>query len=137
MKPAKGNITIVERIYHRIVGENPIVEDTTFSKELQTDEQVYQRRCRVSETPEPLDLGWFQDKPQDVGYIRITNDEGKFLQVQPTEEEKAETASHMLLLSGFKIEPGDSFRAIPLDVTKLRICSASETTRFTLTVYPR
>jgi len=136
-----GVITIVETIYHRPLGEDATAVETKLSRNLSIDEQVFERRCRVSESMEALDLGWFSSKPEAISYIRIANDEGKFLQVHPTDDQREESAAKLLILSvdGFafdKIIPGDSRRISPPDAKSIGIESASGVARFTINIYP-
>lgn len=136
-----GTLTVIETVYYRPLGEEATAVDTRFSQSLVGDEQVYERRCRASESMEALDLGWFAEKPDSIGYVRIANDEGKFLQVNPTDEQRKESSEKILILSvdgiAFdRIIPGDSRRISPPDATSISIESASGVTRFTINIYP-
>jgi len=136
-----GVLTIIETVYHRPLGEEATAVETRLSRSLSVDEQVYERRCRVSESLEALDLGWFADHPESIGCIRIANDEGKFLQVNPTDKQREESAAKLLILSvdgtAFdRIIPGDSRRISPPDAKLIGIESASGVTRFTINIYP-
>lgn len=145
----KPRITVLETLYHQgVLGEKPTTVECQFERELESDEQPYQRRCKVGEDPQPLDVGWIEE----VGEIHIQNNEGRSLQVQPTEEEKAETAKKSLSLGIqilkhdqdgryfyrlLEIPAGESTRLNFNTATEWFICSEHETTRFTITVFPR
>lgn len=141
----KPRITVVETLYHQgVLGETPTTVTCQFSRELESDEQPYQRRCKVGEDPQPLDIGWIEE----VGEIHIQNEEGRSLQVQPTNEEKAESAKKVLWIvlhnkaSSYwpgllRIPAGESQRLLPIYPEELWISSRSGTTRFTITVFPR
>ena len=58
----KPRITVVETLYHQgVLGEDPTTVTCQFTRELKSDEQPYQRRCKVSENPKPLDVGWVEE----------------------------------------------------------------------------
>lgn len=145
----KPRITVLETLYHQgVLGEKPTTVECQFERKLESDEQPYQRRSKVGEDPQPLDVGWIEE----VGEIHIQNEEGRFLQRQPTDEEKVEIAKKILWLglkakpnitpinkfkSLLKIAPGEAIRLPVLDFKEWLICSHSGTTRFTITVFPR
>ena len=143
----EGSLTIIDTIYHRVQGENPSeIRNTHFQELTSEEQQPYKRQCRVSESGALLDLGWFVDKPSQISYLHLSNDEGKFLTVNPTDEERSAVAAKVLFLSFRKdgrdtpfcqIVPGDSLRLNPTDIASLHLSSASGTTRFTITVYPK
>jgi hypothetical protein len=109
--PPKNRLTVVETVYHQVSGEQPQSVESRFDRELQSDEQMYQR-CKVAtEEWQPLDLGWVPDP----GTIVIENNEGILQQVNPTPEQQEELAKKILVLSqdsglGFEVRPGESFR---------------------------
>ena len=142
----KPRITVVETLYHQgVLGEIPTTVTSQFSRELESDEQPYQRRCKVGEDPQPLDMGWIEG----VGEIHIQNEEGRFLQIQPTPEEQANIAKKKLRLGLdvgirsrvirglFEIAPGEAIRLPILNHKEWLIYSPSGTIRFTITVFPR
>ena len=136
-----GRITIGDRLYHQTTGDQAVVAGTSLSVMVESDEQVFHRRTQVSESTEALGLGWFAEKPEQISYVRIANEEGNFLQVNPTDEEREATAAKVLILSVSgvpfcRVIPGDSIRLNPIDASKLAIQSASGVTRFSIHVYP-
>lgn len=139
--PPGDKLTIVESIYHQPFGEQPTQVENRFEQILSSSEQPYQRKLKATEEWQQLDFGWLES----VGMILIVNTEGKFLQLQPTEEEKEETAKKVLELCyrisvcpfGWSILPGASFRGQPNDPTTLHIRSQSGVTRFMLYAWPK
>ncbi len=144
----KSTVNILSTVYHRNPGENPITLETNMRHELVSDEQPYQRRCRVGEEWEPLDFGWLapKDGPLDVGSIHIVNEEGKFLQKQPTPEQRAKTEAKILEIrvtpdnccwGYFLIAPGQPFYNYPTQPKDLQIRCQKGIARFTITVFPK
>lgn len=138
MAEPKDRLTVVENVYHQAIsdGQGPTQFESRYSRELDTKEQVYQRRTKVGEDWEPLDFGWIEK----VGLLLIRNEEGKFTEI-PTDEENQRTQRKILEVaycsegSGWLIPVGESMRGIP--TSKLaRIRSHSGVTRYTITVIP-
>lgn len=139
MQDPKDRITVVQHIYHQSTGEQPTQIDNNFTRNLETIDQPYVRRCKATETKQKLDCGWLQD----VSRIIIINEEGTNLQVVPTDGERKATAAKILELSfqengpGWLILPGESFHGSPSDVSNLLIRSLSGITKYTLHALPR
>ncbi len=136
----KSRLTVVESLYHQASGEEGVMVSSSFSRNLESDDQAYgPRRLKATEEWQPLDCGWVEE----IGMISVTNEEGKHLQVNPTEEEKEALAKKVLEISlspraswYFLIPPGESFRGYP-SAQKLWIRSQSGITRFSNFVIPR
>jgi len=157
MRPAtpRDTLTVVETIYHQSWGEGPTAYPTSFMRELSVQEQPYFRKIKVGERWQPLDLGWFKDRPQDVGMIQLVNDEGTFAQTQPTDEERAAADAKVIdvvtdivdagPLAGilakdsfsWQIPPRESFRGNPTNAKQLWVRCRSGVARATVNVYPR
>lgn len=152
MAEQKDRLVVVESVYHQPVGKEAKLIASRFSRELSSDEQPYQRELKASERWEPLDNGWI-DK---AGMLVIRNNEGQFLQTQPTEEERQEVAERVLeiccedrdalsvdndfpisLFPQWWILPGESMRACPADLGSIYIRCRSGTAQFTLDLLPR
>ena len=133
-----GRIVFQGQVAHQLPNEQPTAISLQYVKQLESDEQPYQRRCKVGEEWEVLDLGWIEGK---VSLIAIANLEGSFTQVNPTEEEKAES-SHKILQIGcgnqalFDIPPKETFVGSPSSVKELRIRCLSGYGKFNITIYP-
>ena len=141
MGDLKDRITVREMIYHQQAGEQPTGTETKFSHELESHEQPYQRRLSVGEDWIPLDHGWIEE----ASLLSIFNEEGKFLQVNPTDEERAEAAKKVLQVSPtinvvvnpWIILPGQSMRGCPLSIRSMFVRSQSGVISFSVHIFPR
>lgn len=142
MAGLKSKLTVVDTVYYQCVGGEPVSVESKFSRELDSDEQIYQRHSKVGEDFIPLDCGWLE---RNVGMLLITNEEGKNLQAHPTEEE-AETLSRRVLevrykgnglAGGWLIPPGESFRGYPSNTENLVIRCQVGTAQFTINLIPK
>jgi hypothetical protein len=145
----RDRITVVEQVYHRPAdGGEPTVAETRFSRELASQEQPFERRAKVGEDWQPLEHGWLES----AGMLLISNEEGRHLQVNPTDEERLSISRRVLELiyameddellvpqssCTWLIPPGESMRAYPSDVSRLCVRCQSGVARFTLRLYPR
>ena len=139
-------ITVVETIYHRPYMDETLAVDSRFSRIISSGEQPYQRQnhkpnTTATEEWKQLDCGWLKD---NVGMLVITNDEGKFFEVYPTEEEKEEIKLRILEIAYEKnplavwyVPPTESFRGCPSDPELLWIRCQHGTAKYTLTVLPK
>ncbi len=155
-----GKITVVESIYHRPGPNQPMSQvPIQFSRDCHTDEQTYgPRQIRVGPEWQPIELGWFKDQPLNVGMIVLVNNEGRFTQRVPTEEERAEAASKVIevgiligqddgsfhkgplidiILPFAIVIPTEGQRLTPADPLLLRIRCRNGIARCTLTIFPR
>jgi hypothetical protein len=92
-------ITVLETVYHAAPGQQLTSVTTTWTLPIESDEQVYQRRVRLTSDWQPLDCGWVID----VALVLIKNDG-----VTPIRVGNAELT--------FVLRPGETFRAQPLGV---------------------
>jgi len=112
----KARVTVVEHVYHQLPDEQPLEIEARFSRYLDSDEQLYTRRLKLSTEWELLDTGWVH-KPST---IVLRNEEGKFTQVKPTDEERAEATKHVVEVrvgdegeAQWYVPCGESFRGSP------------------------
>jgi hypothetical protein len=110
-----NRLTVTEGIYH--MGHDVPTSGTyaTFSRQLEGNDQPYIRRLTVGRDWQPVDFGWIGER---VGMLSISNEEGKFLQRNPTEEEKKALAAMVIevTVSGdadWLILPGETMRGTP------------------------
>lgn len=141
MAEAKGRLTVVEKVYHQNPGKGPTETVGSFSRDLETKQQIYVRYLDATEEWQPLDTGWLW---KDVGHLIVQNDEGQSPRVKPTEEELEELAKRVIELSydpdgegSWLVPPGESMRGTPSSAFKLFFRCRSGTTEFTLTLVPR
>lgn len=139
----KGQIVVVETAYHQPINDQAKVVDNSYSCKIDSTEQPYgPRRVAVGEEWVPLDIGWIAE----AGLMLLRNEEGRFTQKIPTEEERGEANAKVLEL-GFKvgevitpispIPPRQSIRSIPFDLKNLYIRSRKGQAKYTITLFPR
>ena len=134
-------ITIIETIYHQQQDEQPTMIEHKFSKELDTQEQLYQRRTKVGEEWQPIDCGWVG--AENTGIIILQNEEGDFPKVIPTEEEREEVNKKILEVSyngseySMLVFPQESIRLHPSSPKDLKIRCRSGNARLTIYAIPR
>jgi len=134
MTSVPNSLVVIERLYHRRVGENPIGVECRYSRPLQNSEQLYQREYLVTEEPKPLDYGWVEK----AGHIHIENLEGNFPQVIPTKEEKEEAEKKVVVLGqDWEISPGETFRGTPTSTKSPLVHCKSGPALIRVTVWPR
>ncbi len=143
--PFRPRTTVHEQVAHQLPDGQPTATVTMFSRELASDEQVWQRDCAVGAAWEPLDHGWVEA----AGQVIVENREGKRPQLVPTPEERAATDDLVVqwgvespsgeVVPFGRIPPrGESGRIYPEDVTRLRLRSLNGgKVRVTVTVHPR
>lgn len=140
--PSKARLTVVERVYHQPPDGDGFAVESTFARELQSDEERYQRTMKVNEGWTQLDCGWVSA----ASVLIIKNEEGVFRLVNPTPEEEAEAALRVLevgLQIGTYVEPLDeihpqeSIRRCPVDLSRLVMRCRHGAAKFRLTLIPR
>ena len=139
-KKIADRVTVVETIYHQVQGEQPTTIESRYSRNLKTDEQLYQRRFTVTEDWVLLDLGWAGN---NISLLHISNEEGKFPHKIPTPEEIEEVARRVIEVSyaptsgmGWSIPPGESIRGIPTRVESLFLRCVCGKAKCVLTLVP-
>jgi hypothetical protein len=156
MRPAeqRDSITVVEQIYHQPAGEEPTAYHHSFVRKLFIQEQPYSRKIKVGEGWQPLDLGWFRDRPDAIGMVQVVNSEGRLTQTQPTDEERAAVAAKVICVVSkvvgdriigvlaeddfcWQIFPGESFLGSPTNANRLWIRCKSGVAQATVNVFPR
>lgn len=142
----KDRITVVDMLYHQRVDKKIRLIESRFSRELEISKQPYEREFEATEEWQPLDCGWLEGK---VGMLAITNDEGRFLEVIPTEEEREAVALKVLEIAydpgdpnhhipgSWLVPPGESMRGSPSHAESLEIRCQSGTAKFTLHLLPK
>lgn len=137
----RNRITCVLQLYHEQDGEQPDGVRLAFVAPSKYNVQRYQRRMKIDEADNPLDIGWF--KPHEVGSILIENLEGKGLQVQPTDEEREDIARRIIDVreaggtSSWLVPPGGFFLGCPSSAEKVLIRCQHGSAKIGLSIYPR
>jgi len=139
-KKIADRVTVVETIYHQVQGEQPTTIDSRYSRNLETNEQLYQRRFTVAEDWTLIDLGW---AGKNVSLLHISNEEGRFPHNIPTLEELEEAAKRIIEVSyvptsgmGWSIPPRESMRGLPTKVESLFLRCACGKAKCILTLVP-
>jgi hypothetical protein len=134
----RDRLLVVESIFHQSPGEDPYVTEHRFARSLQTKEQPFTRKTTAGENWKSLDCGWIER----AGMLFIINEEGKFRQTNPTEEELREAAKKIIEVSFttntdvWLILPGESMRAYPSNIRNLLVRCRSGTARITAHIFP-
>ena len=143
----KDRLVVVETCYHLPWEGEPVSVDERYSRDLSTHEQLYERRCRVGEAWEPLDLGWLTG----VGMLVLSNQEGRNLQTRPTPEEQAEMDGRVLEVGWqpreatqfdsppfalLLVPPGESLRIVPATTDGLIVRCRRGTCKFVVYAWP-
>lgn len=84
----EGRLVIVERLAFRQGAEQPVGYDLQSSQPITSEQKPYTRQIKVGPDWMPLDPGWLIDEQDETSLITLRNDEGKFLAVNPTKEER-------------------------------------------------
>ncbi len=136
---SKSRIVVVETVYHQQHGGQPTAVESRYAHNLTTDEQVYgPRKIVATEEWKPLDVGWVKS----ASLLILSNEEGKGLQVNPTEQQRKDMAARVVELSWdprpfvWLIHPGHSFRGCPSQLKGLIIRCRSGQAECFVTVYP-
>ncbi len=138
----KSRVTVVETVYHQHAGESATSIESRFARNLETQEQLYQRRLKIGKSWTPLDCGWLEE----VSMLVIHNEEGQNLLVHPTPEEKEKTNAKVIEVShtpnpnnntSWIIPPGESMRACPASIRDLYLRCRCGEARVTLNAIPK
>lgn len=131
-------LTVVEHVYHQPAGEQPTGIETRFSRHLKTQEQPYCRRLLIGEDWVALDHGWVNE----ASHMVVQNMEGRFTQVNPTDEQCKEVAARVIEL-GYQnakgywlIGPGESLRGQPNVLDGLMLRCQQGKAQVTINVFP-
>ena len=139
-------ILVIDSVYFCPYNDEVIGVDSRYDRPLETQEQVYTRQCHNPNTVSTeewrqLDFGWLSS---NIGMFVITNDEGKYYDTHPSEEEKEDTKKRILQIRCnanpdcvWLIPPGESFRGSPSDPSHLWIRCEHGQAKYTLTAFPR
>jgi hypothetical protein len=145
---ARARFTVVETVYFQPASAEPTQTGSRFCRWVGTDEQPYKRQTKVGESWVPLDAGWLKE----AGMLVLANKEGEFFRVNPTEEERTETAKKIVevgLYTGVsketgqsviepfaRVHPAESTRFTPLDLSVIRLRCLSGDAKILLTLLP-
>lgn len=137
----KNTLTVVENVYHQVVGEQPTMTESRFTRDLESTEQVFTRHLVLTEEWKPLEVGWLDQ----LSMMVIKNNEGIGLKQIPTKEQREEIDQRVIEVSytpnsfkfmGWTIFPRESMRACPSDARLLHLRCRTGTARATITLLP-
>lgn len=145
-KAMLGRITVVETVCHQQFGEQSVVVDTRYTKQLTSSEQAYIRRYRVTDKFKPIDTGWI-----GKASLLVIKNELEPVLVQSTQEEKDEAAKKIVEVSNcasrltrsvtpeqaeWYIYPGESMRVCPIDIKNVFIRCRHGEVKCTIAIFP-
>ena len=141
MPDIKDRVTVVETVYHRPFNAEATSVESRFTRDLESNEQVYRRHLLVTEEWKPLDCGWLKDA--GVGMLVLHNEEGRNLQTRPFQEEKEAISQRVVELAygpedhqGWLILPGESMRACPSNAKGLFVRCRKGTAQIIVNLIP-
>ena len=139
-KPIQNSITVVEMAYLQSQNLDTECVESRFSRPIESPEQLYKRRIFVTKEWKPLKTGWIEE----AGMLIISNEEGKNLSTNPTEDEKQEIASKIIEVSSsisasfaLLIPPEESMRIMPSDASLLCIRCKSGNAMAIINAFPK
>lgn len=145
----KSRLVIVEQVVHYPdeMSQPTSFEGLGFTRHLESDEQSYTRRIRITHEWQPLDVGWC--KECGVSQLILRNEEGRGLTQNPSEEEREAIKGRIIWLASnengddlmtpfAELRPGESLRISPTSVESWYTCALSqEPVRATIICVPR
>ena len=117
----RPRMTVVETVYHRLPGESPTSKDIGFSFDLESDEQIWERRMKVGPSWQPLDCGWVES----VGMVLVKNESESVIEIG------------VGLVPVQCVLPKESLRMRPYDSHVVMIRSVDDAAAVVITVYPK
>lgn len=122
--PTTGRLTVIEKVYHQLPGEQPTATEHQFVRQLRSDEQPFSRKFKVPREWKPLDLGWIEC----AGMLTIRNEEGRHPVVIPTHEQRADIDLRVIEVAfdegaepALVVLPGESCRFHPARLRDVRV----------------
>ncbi len=141
--PVPDHLTVVEVIYCSHAGRNPTDIQSRFAYKLESDDQPYERERKIGLEWEPLadKYCWLEESSM----ISIQNEEGRFIGVNPNDEELASVKEKVIeigikyndeIIVFAEIIPCRSIRFSPSNFRDLMIRSRNGITRAVVTIFP-
>lgn len=114
--------TIVERLYCQDPKDDPFFIESAFEKQLEKEEEPYQRAYTINSTPGKIDLGWMSYP----GMIHIYN----------KDREESIKVIYQGATQGLIVPPQESIRFYPTSFDKLRV-TAKKKVKAVISVFPK
>lgn len=118
----QNRLTVVEMVYHQIDGMQPTSYSFRYSRELDSPEQTWIRRIRVSEELQKVDLGWITEPSM----LEIQSLKPEYPVMLSEEELKDESRKVIEVIFGeavFFLGLGESMRVRPKNSSDITIRS--------------
>lgn len=152
--PSKRRLVVVEYMTHQSASGESSTGDTRFSRQLETDEQPFERRFEVRHLFSPIPMGWLEDaaKAGPLGMLSLQNlhhEKDAILEIGILVTIPQEPEGERSMFSAQKLEPvlvlfailspGESLRLQPINLHAYRIRATSEEglVRCSLKLIPR
>lgn len=143
--PVRSRYGVSGYVYYQSADQEPRAVDLRFGGFTQSEEAPFTRpNLKLCDEWQEVDFGWLKDHP--ISVVVVENPEGRFTQVQPTDEQRKEAQARIIELGasdpgGLPIQafavvlPGESavFRPCP---GKLWIRTRNTPSRANLTAFP-
>ena len=139
-----ARLVTVGTVYHQRPGRQPAQVGIRWVRQMASDEQPVSREIVIGEAWQPIEAGWLKD----VGYLVLANEEGKWTQTIPTEQEKIAAAGKVVEVgmvgyegdpvrrTCFLVLPGETLPCTPSCLSLLCLRCRTGQARCTLTLYP-
>lgn len=142
----KSHITVVEHVYFQPFGSSPTGISPRYMRWLESDEQPYGRRLKVSEEWQPLDKGWMEE----AALLVLENLLPQYATI-PEPEQRREDESRVVEIGAVQtsdslspavapfaeVRPGESCRFCPVALVNLRVRCVNGQATCNLHLYPR
>jgi hypothetical protein len=131
-----SRFTVIETVYHHSTDTEPTSVEAKFVRFLRSDDQPYKRKCKAQEAWSLIDTGWVESP----SLLSIVNEEGRFLQVNPTKEQREAIDAAVLEISfdgataHMYVPPGETFRVSPL--VRIHVRSRKGEAKYTVFAVP-
>lgn len=120
----KPRLTVVDKVYFQSPGDDPVDASTSFSQEIESEEQPYSRKVTIKEGEEwkLLDFGWIGQTCS----MMVLENKG---------QSPIEFRAFQLVL--FDVPPGKSVRIPNLMFDAFSVRCPTGTTRYLITLFPK
>ena len=95
----RDRLTATLSMVHQHSGERPVHVQGNFTASLSNIIQPVERRLIVGTAWKPIDLGWFADQTDKIGYVEFENAARVGLLVNPTDEEREDLKNQILWIA--------------------------------------
>lgn len=140
--PERDRLTMVLSLHHEQPGNDTHSVESRCWKLLDNpaDQERQTKRIKVDENWSALWLGDLE--PDQVGYIVVENNEGRFLQVNPTDEERLDISKRVVEIglagvATLLVLPGFPQQLYPQHVEGIRLRCQHGVAKCRVTIFPK